>query len=98
MSPEPVSERQIARVTVTADRDTLPAVRAFLRELAAPLSLAPASLDRLAQSVEAVAGNVIDRGFPAGQAASLDVVFLRRPGQFVVAVEDRGRPFDFATL
>lgn len=98
MSAEPVSERQIARVTVTADRDVLPAVRAFLRELAAPLGLSPASLDRLAQSVDAVAGNVIDRGFAPGQAASLDVVFLRRPGQFVVAVEDRGRPFDFATL
>src|SRR5262249_56206943 len=32
------------------------------------------------------------------QAASLDVILLRRPGHIVVAVEDQGRPFDFAAL
>ena len=52
----------------------------------------------LARAVEEVAMNVIRQAFEPGQRASFDIVVLRRPGRLVVAVEDRGLPFDFQSL
>jgi len=98
MGAEPAAGSQIARITVCAERDAIPAVLAFLREVAGRLSLAPPSTERLGRAVENVCLNVIERGFAPGQDASFDVVFLRRPGQLVVSVEDRGLPFDFTSL
>jgi serine/threonine-protein kinase RsbW len=98
MGAEPAAESQIARITLGAKRDTLPAVLAFLREVAGRLGVLPPSAERLGRAVEEVCLNVIERGFSPDQDACFDVVFLRRPGQLVVAVEDRGLPFDFTSL
>ena len=50
------------------------------------------------RAVEEVCLNVIEHAFEPGQLADLDIVLLRGPGQLVVAVEDRGLPFDWKTL
>jgi serine/threonine-protein kinase RsbW len=92
------AEQQIARITVAAERGYLGAVLAFLREAAGRFGLAAPDVIGLERAVEEVCLNTIEHGFEPSQAASLDVVLLRRPGQVVVAVEDQGRPFDFATL
>ena len=91
-------DEQIARITVAGDRQYLAAVRAFLREAGGTVGLAEPDVAGLERAVEEVCVNVLEHGFEAGQAARLDVVLLRRPGQIVVAVEDQGRPFDFAAL
>ena len=98
MDTAPVADTQIARITVAAERVYLPAVLAFLREASGRLGLALADVAGLERAVEDVCVNVIEHGFESGQAASLDVILLRRPGHIVVAVEDQGRPFDFAAL
>jgi len=91
-------EQQIARLTLAAeDRYVGPAV-AFIREAAGPLGLAEPDVSGLARAVEEVALNVIRQAFEPGQGASFDIVVLRRPGRLVVAVEDRGLPFDFQAL
>lgn len=92
------ADEQIARITIAGDRTYLPAVLAFLREAGGRLGLAEPDVAGLERAVEAVCVNVLEHGFEAGHAASFDVVLLRRPGQVVVAVEDQGRPFDFAAL
>jgi anti-sigma regulatory factor (Ser/Thr protein kinase) len=98
MASERAAERPIARITMGAEREMLRALLAFLREVASGLDLSPPSAEQLSRTVEEVCVNVIERGFPSGGDASFDVEFLRRPGQLVVAVEDRGVPFDFASL
>jgi serine/threonine-protein kinase RsbW len=98
MAVEPPAERQIARVTLAADRAYLAAVLAFLREASGRLGLAAPDAAGLERAVQEVCLNVIDSAFEPGEAATFDVVVLRRPGHVVVAVEDRGLPFDFAKL
>jgi anti-sigma regulatory factor (Ser/Thr protein kinase) len=94
----PASERQIARIGLAAERDYLAAALGFLREIASQLGLGTPDVAGLARAVEEVCLNVIEHGFEPGQPASFDVVILRRPGQLVVAVEDRGLPFDWSRL
>src|SRR5262249_2768552 len=94
----PSPERQIARISVAAERHYLSAVLAFLRSASERMGLPPAEIAGLDRAVEEVCVNVVEHGFEPGQAGSFDVALLRRPGHLVVAVEDRGTPFDFATF
>jgi serine/threonine-protein kinase RsbW len=91
-------DRQLARITLAAERHYLAAVLAFLREAAGRLGLVTTDVSGLERAVEAVCLNVIEHAFEPGQGASFDVALLRRPGHVVVSVEDRGLPFDFARL
>ncbi len=93
-----MAEREIGRLTIAAERGYLPGVLAFLREVAGRLGVDADEVAKLAQAVEEVCVNVIERGFTPGQAASFDLSLLRQPGQIVVVVEDRGVPYDFASL
>jgi anti-sigma regulatory factor (Ser/Thr protein kinase) len=94
----PASELQIARIGLAAERDYLAAALGFLREIAGQLGLGTPDVAGLARAIEEVCLNVIEHGFEPGESASFDVVILRRPGQLVVAVEDRGLPFDWSRL
>ena len=94
----PPPERLIARITLTADRDYLPAVLAFLREAATRLGLGEADVVSVARVTEEVCLNVVEHGFEPGVEATFDVALMRRPGQLVVVVEDRGLPFDWSRL
>ena len=98
MNTAPEADRPIARITVAAERQYLPAVLAFLREASSRLGLSAPDIAGLERAVEEVCVNVLEHGFEPGQPASLDLTLLRRPGAVVVAVEDQGRPFDFAAL
>jgi anti-sigma regulatory factor (Ser/Thr protein kinase) len=98
VTTERAAERQIARISLVAERDYLAAVSAFLREAAGRLGLPAPDLSELERAVQEVCLNVIEHGFEPGQAGSFDVALLRRPGHVVVVVEDQGMPFDFATL
>jgi len=98
MDSQSVAERQIARINVAAERDYLRAVLAFVREATGPLGLGAPEVSGLERAVETVCLNVVERGFGAGDHASFDVALLRRPGHLVVAIEDRGVPFDFMSL
>jgi len=97
-SDESSAERLIARLVLAAERDYLTAALAFLREAAARLGLSAADITALAQATEEVCLNVIEHGFEPGESASFDLVLMRRPGQLVLAVEDRGRPFDWRQI
>jgi anti-sigma regulatory factor (Ser/Thr protein kinase) len=90
--------RPIARITVAANPEYLPAVLAFVREAAARAGLESADVAALEHTVDEVAHNVIVHGFPGGHNGTFDVVLERRPGQVVVAVEDQGLPFDWSGL
>lgn len=89
------TEEAIARVTVSADAEFLPPVVDFVRQTAHRLGLQEESAEHLDLAVEVVCRNIIEHAFGPGEAGSYEVHVLRGPGQVVVAVEDRGLPFDY---
>jgi anti-sigma regulatory factor (Ser/Thr protein kinase) len=93
---KPTAEEQIARVTVSADAGYLPPVIEFAKQIAHRLGLENAG--QLEGAVELVCMNVIEHAFGPEEEGSLDVHVLRGVGQVVVAVEDRGLPFDYGRL
>jgi serine/threonine-protein kinase RsbW len=96
-TPEP--ERPVARVTVATDAELLPAVVDFVRQAARQLGLRDKGAGQLVRAVETVCRNVIEHAFdPDQEGGQYDVEILRRPGRVVIAVEDRGLPFDYARL
>jgi anti-sigma regulatory factor (Ser/Thr protein kinase)/ribosomal protein S18 acetylase RimI-like enzyme len=98
MATDSANERQISRISLAAERHFLEAVLAFLRVAGGRLGLAAPDVAGLAEAVEEVCLNVLEQGFGPGKPASFDVVLLRRPGHLVIAIEDQGLPFDFASL
>jgi anti-sigma regulatory factor (Ser/Thr protein kinase)/GNAT superfamily N-acetyltransferase len=92
----PELERPIARVTVTTDAELLPAVVSFVRRVAHRSGLRNKVAEHLDESVETVCRNVIEHAFGPDEEGQYDVFVLHRPGQIVIAVEDRGLPFDYA--
>ena len=91
-----VSEEQVARVTVSADADFLPPVIEFVGRMTRQLGLVETG--QIEGAVELVCLNVIEHAFGPEEEGSLDVYVLRGAGQAVVAVEDRGLPFDYSRL
>jgi anti-sigma regulatory factor (Ser/Thr protein kinase)/GNAT superfamily N-acetyltransferase len=91
-------ERPVARVTVTTDPELLPAVVDFVGQVAHGLGLSDRAADHLDRAVEAVCRNVIEHAFDPDEEGQYDIEILRRPGQVIIAVEDRGLPSDYAHL
>jgi len=85
----------VARITLAAKVEFLPAVASFVREISAKLGLVGNDIGQLELVVEEACINVIEHAFDPGEQGSFDVVILRKPAQVVVAVEDQGLPFDF---
>ena len=98
MGPEPVEQQQIGRITLIANREYLGAALAFIREAAGRVGLPLSDVAGLVGAAEDVSMNVIEHAFEPGQPATLDIILLRAPGHLVVAVEDRGLPFDWKLL
>src|SRR5215207_2547760 len=91
-------EKIVASVTVLASAALLPAVVDFVKRAAHQLGLNDTDAEHLGWAVETVCRNVIDRAYEPEEEGRYDVYVLRRPGQVVIAVEDRGLPFDYAPL
>src|SRR4028119_2465147 len=92
------AERAAVRVAVTTDAELLPAVVDFVRQVVQRLGLRNKAAEKLDQAVETVCRNVIEHAFNPDEAGQYDIEILRRPGKVVVAIEDRGLPFDYARL
>jgi anti-sigma regulatory factor (Ser/Thr protein kinase)/GNAT superfamily N-acetyltransferase len=90
--------RLVARVTVGTDADLLPAAVGFVWQVAHRFGLRNKAAEHLDRAVETVCRNAIEHGFDPDEEGQYDVEILRRPGQIVVAVEDRGLPFDYDRL
>ena len=91
-------DKPVAAVTVLADVELLPAVVDFVRRTANQLGLRDKAAEHLDQAVGTVCRNVIYHAFEPDEEGRYDVYVLRRPGQVVIAIEDRGLPFDYAPL
>ncbi len=88
----------IARITLAARIELVPAVMSFVRDTSLSLGLDEREAQRLELVAEEACMNVIEHAFNPGEAGAFDVMILRRPGQVAVVVEDQGLPFDFSKL
>ena len=89
------AEQQIARITLAARLEYIPAVMGFVRETCLKLGLDGEEAGRFELVVEEACVNVLEHALDPGEQGAFDVIIIRRPGQVVVAVEDQGLPFDF---
>ncbi len=94
----PQLDKSVVAITVLIDAELLPAVVDFVRRAANHLGLKDKAAEHLDRAVETVCRNVIDRAFEPDEEGRYDVYVLRRPGQVIIAVEDRGLPFDYVPL
>jgi serine/threonine-protein kinase RsbW len=83
---------------VATGAELLPAVVDFVRQAARLLGLKDKAAEQLDLAVETVCRNVVEHAFDPDEEGQYDVEILRRPGRVVIAVEDRGLPFDYARL
>jgi anti-sigma regulatory factor (Ser/Thr protein kinase) len=91
-------DKPVAAVTVLAGAELLLAVVDFVRRTANQLGLRGKAAEHLDRAFERVCRNIIDRAFEPDEEGRYDIYVFRRPGQVVIAVEDRGLPFDYAPL
>ena len=91
-------DKSVAAITVLVDAELLPAVVDFVRRAAHHLGLKDKAAEHLDRAVGTVCRNVIDRAFEPEEEGRYDVYVLHRPGQVIIAVEDRGLPFDYVPL
>jgi anti-sigma regulatory factor (Ser/Thr protein kinase) len=91
------AEQQIIRLNLLARLDLLPGITGMVRDVAGKLGLDDRDAHRLELVVEEACVNVIEHAFE-GETGNFDIIVMRRPGQIVVAVEDRGLPFDYKNL
>ncbi len=90
----PASE-VLAKITVQGRKALLRPVVAFVREAALTEGFTEAEARRLELVAEESCLNVIQHALEGDEKSTYDVVLERRPAQFVLAVEDRGLPFDW---
>ena len=73
------NEYQVARLTVLAKVEYLPAALSFMNEVFIKLGLIDEDVKRIRLVVEEACINVIDHAFDPGEQSSFDLVISRRP-------------------
>lgn len=87
-------EQLVARITVQARLEFLPAVMSFMRDAAIKLGLGQKEAERLELVVEEACLNVIENAFDPGETGTYDVSIISSLGQLKISIEDSGLPFD----
>lgn len=91
-----MTDRLLARVTVPANADFVPALQHFMTDAARACVESPDDLPPLGELVKEVALHVIRTGFDPGEEGEYTAELLKRRDQLVFAVEDKGLPAAYA--
>lgn len=92
------NEKILAKLTITARNEYLPAVFALVRTLAGKEGFTDKQLLHIETFTEEACANVIEHAFEPGEEGSFDLLVIRRAGKIVIAIEDQGLPFDHTVL
>jgi anti-sigma regulatory factor (Ser/Thr protein kinase) len=90
-----ITENQVVRLQISADINYLPEVVSFVGNTSLKLGLNKEDVMQLELITEETCLNVIEHAFDEGEKGVYDVIIERQPNKIMVAVEDRGLPFDF---
>ena len=91
----PLSAETLCRITARARKALVPLIACAVRELAESEGFDIHEAQRMQLVAEEACLNVIEHAFGDDPEAQYTVSVGRRPGQFVVTVEDQGMPFDW---
>ena len=97
MSTEP-SDTPIAKLTVAADGRYIDAVADLLSTVAAIDGLEDETARKLGAIAAEICRNAVEQGYEGGRDQTLEVEVSRRAHSLVVAIQDRGIPFDYRDL
>ncbi|MDD2502136.1 MAG: ATP-binding protein [Geobacter sp.] len=89
---------RVAATTVPASTASLWPVQAWVSGFARCFGLADEEIRRLELVVEEALMSVLHTSFDRGESGDVTVQLDYRPGQFVIAIEDKGLPLDLAYL
>jgi serine/threonine-protein kinase RsbW len=92
------AEHVLARVTVRADPHFLPALTDLVSDIATTAGLDKEGARKLDTVLDQVFRNVVEQGYKGDADQWIDVSVSRRTHALVVAVEDKGLPFDYRRL
>ncbi len=88
----------ITKITVKTDKKLISSIVAFVRDVAINEGLNLEDARKLELVADEACLNVIDHAFEGQDGAYFDITLERRPAQFVIAIEDKGLPFDWKTV
>jgi serine/threonine-protein kinase RsbW len=88
----------ITKITVKTDKKLISSIVAFVRDVAIHEGLNLEDARKLELVADEACLNVIDHAFEGQDGAYFDITLERRPAQFVIAIEDKGLPFDWKTV
>lgn len=91
----PTEEQPLARLTVPARLDYLPAVLDLVRDLASLHGLGPRTAERTAFIAEEACAHVMEHAYADGEPGTIELLLFLRRSQLVFAMDDHGLPFDF---
>jgi len=88
-------EMQLAKLTLIADKKYLPLAMDFIQDVAVVVGLEKSDAQKLELIVEEASLNVIEHAFDEGEKGNFEIIIMRKPGQLVISIRDKGLPFDF---
>jgi len=88
-------ETQLAKLTLVADRKYLPLAMDFIQDIAVVIGLPKEDAQKLELIVEEACLNVIEHAFDEDEKGNFEIIIIRKPGQLVISIRDKGLPFDF---
>ena len=88
-------ETQLAKLTLIADKKYLPLAMDFIQNIAVVIGLPKEDAQKLELIVEEASLNVIEHAFNDDEKGIFEIIIIRKPGQLVISIRDKGLPFDF---
>lgn len=92
------TENILARLTLKNRESYIQPAVQLVRTLSGMEGLTDKQLLQLETATEEACLNVIQHAFEPGEEGSFDLIVVRQPGKLVVALEDKGIPFDPASI
>ncbi|TSA27786.1 ATP-binding protein, partial [bacterium] len=91
-------ETQLAKLTLVADKKYLPLAMDFIQDIATVVGLPKEDAQKLELIVEEASLNVIEHAFDEDEKGNFEIIIIRKPGQLVISIRDKGLPFDFQKI
>jgi anti-sigma regulatory factor (Ser/Thr protein kinase)/GNAT superfamily N-acetyltransferase len=88
-------ETQLAKLSLIADKKYLPLAMDFIQDVAVVVGLEKSDAQKLELIVEEASLNVIEHAFDEDEKGNFEIIIMRKPGQLVISIRDKGLPFDF---
>lgn len=85
----------LSRLTVKSDKRILLPVMNFIKQLAIDFGFDESDAEKLMLVTKEACTNVVKHAFSGSEEEYFDIVVEKANGKFIIAIEDKGLPFDF---